>query len=259
MAEEIGSIFPTQVPEYTEAADIRRAFNLYHYGSQDVPTLPSQIIRNSIAGEFNSLNGRITTLESGGSEIVQLLVTQSLDEIFQSGTYHSIETPTLALRYPTTVPGILFVYNHTVGINTFAYQTYQTVGTSNNLHWRAGLLSGSSYTWSSWAVASKEGHTHSEYVTTTTLNNRVSSSLTASTAAVVDSSGRVSSSATISENELNQLNGISTANTIQAQLNDKAPLVHNHDTLYHRLDTQPRVYVTSTQPTGASVGDLWIF
>lgn len=257
MAEEIGTIFPTQVPEYTEAADIRRAFNLYHYGTQDVPTLPSQIIRNSIVGELNFINGRIQTLEDGGSEIVQLLNTQSLDEISSSGTYHSIETPTLVLRYPTTVPGILFVYNHTVGINTFAYQSYQTIGTSNNLHWRSGLLSGSSYTWSSWAVASKEGHTHTEFVTTTALNNRVSASVTPSAAAVVDSAGRLSSSATVSEVELNYLNGVTSA--IQAQINDKAALSHNHDALYHRLDTQPRIYVTSTQPTGASVGDLWIF
>jgi hypothetical protein len=63
MAEEIGSIFPTQVPEYTEAADIRKAFNLYHYGSQDAPSNNAQIVRNSIAGELYYLNGRITTLE----------------------------------------------------------------------------------------------------------------------------------------------------------------------------------------------------
>lgn len=259
MSEEIGSIFPTQVPEYTEAADIRKAFNLYHYGSQDAPTQSSQIIRNSIAGEFNNINNRIATLESAGSEISQLLITQNLDDVVQTGTYHSVESPTIALKYPTTTSGILFVYKHTLGINTFVYQNYQTNHTTTNLYWRAGYLSGTSYVWSSWSLASKDGHGHSEYVTATTLNNRVSQSLTASRAAVVDSTGKLASSSSITELELNQLDGISTSVTIQAQLNDKAALVHNHDGTYHKIGEQPKIYVTSQEPTGASVGDLWIY
>jgi hypothetical protein len=259
MSEEIGSIFPTQVPEYTEAADIRKAFNLYHYGSQDAPTQSSQIIRNSIAGEFNYINNRLTTLESSGSEISQLLVSQSLNDIVQTGTYHSVESPTALLNYPTTTSGILFVYRHTVGINTFVYQNYQTNHTTTNFYWRAGYLSGTSYVWASWSLASKDGHTHNEYVSTTTLNNRVSSSLTPSRAAIVDSTGKVSSSSSISELELNQLDGISTSMTIQAQLSDKAPLVHNHDDLYHKIGVQPKIFVTSQEPSGASVGDLWIY
>lgn len=259
MAEEIGSIFPTQVPEYTEAADIRKAFNLYHYGSQDAPSNPSQIVRNSIAGEFNYLNGRITTLESSGSEITQLTSSQNINAISQAGTYHSIELPTVVLGYPATVPGLLFVYSHQVGINTFAYQTYQTIGTTNNLYWRSGYLSGTDYVWSSWAVSSKEGHTHSEYVTTTTLNSRVATSLTASRAAVVDSTGKLASSSAITETELNQLDGISTSATIQAQLNDKAPLVHNHDSSYHKIGVQPTIFVTAQEPQNASPGDLWIY
>jgi hypothetical protein len=259
MSEEIGSIFPTQVPSYSDAADIRRAFNLYHYGSQDVPTQSSSIVRNSIAGELNSINERIATLETAGSDISQLLSTQSLDEIVQSGIYHSIESPTIALKYPTTTSGILFVYKHVLGINTLVYQNYQTNHTTTNLYWRAGYLSGTSYVWSSWSTASKDGHTHSEYVTSTTLNNRVSQTLTASRAAVVDSSGKVNSSTSITELELNQLDGISTAATIQAQLNDKAALSHNHDGTYHKIGEQPRIYVTSQEPTGAVVGDLWIY
>lgn len=259
MAEEIGSIFPTQVPEYIEAADIRKAFNLYHYGSQDAPSNSAQIIRNSIAGELNYLNSRINTLESGGSEITQLLSTQSLNSISQSGTYHSIELPTVVLNYPATVPGLLFVYSHQVGVNTFSYQTYQTIGTSNNLYWRAGYLSGTDYVWSAWATASKDGHTHSEYVTTTALNSRVATSLSASRAAVVDATGKLSSSSAITETELNQLDGISTSVTIQAQLNDKAPLVHNHDSSYHKIGVQPTIYVTAQEPQNASPGDLWIY
>jgi hypothetical protein len=259
MAEEIGSIFPTQVPEYTEAADIRKAFNLYHYGSQDAPSNNAQIIRNSIAGELYSLNGRITTLESSGSEIIQLLSTQNINTISQAGTYHSIELPTVALNYPATVPGLLFVYSHQVGINTFAYQTYQTINTTNNLYWRSGYLSGTDYVWSSWAVASKDGHTHSEYVTTTTLNSKVATSLTSSRAAVVDSTGKLASSSTITETELSQLDGISTSATIQDQLDDKAPLVHNHDDSYHKIGVQPTIYVTSEEPEDAVPGDLWIY
>lgn len=259
MPEPIGPIFPTQVPSYTEAADIRKAFNLYHYGTETVPTTENQVLRDSVAGEMRFINQRLAEIEAGAAEIVQLTQIQSLNDITASGLYHSPEAPSSDKNYPVSVAGILIVYRHLVGLNTFVYQSYQTSGLSNNLYWRVGNLAGSTATWQDWALASKNGHTHPENVTNSVFNARVAPSFTSSRAAVIDSNGRIASSPNITEQELNQLDGISTANTIQTQLNDKAALSHLHDERYHRIGIQPRVYVQSTAPVGASIGDLWFF
>jgi hypothetical protein len=259
MPEPIGPIFPTQVPSYSEAADIRKAFNLYHYGTETVPTLETQVLRNSVAGEMRYINQRLAEIEAGASEIIQLTQDQSLNDITVSGIYHSPESVPSDKNYPVATAGILITYRHVVGLNTFVYQSYQTSGVSNNLYWRVGNLAGATPTWQDWALASKNGHTHPENVTNTTFNSRIASSFTSSRAAIIDSSGRIASSPNITDQELNQLDGISTANTIQTQLDDKAALNHLHDDRYHRLSVQPRVFVQSSTPTGANVGDLWFW
>lgn len=266
MAEDIGTIFPTQVPSYTEAADIRKAFNLYHYGSQDVPTDISQVPANSIAGHLNYITGRISGLEAGAAEIIQLQTNQSLNNITTSGIYHSVETPTLPFNYPTTVSGLLSVYRHEIALSIFIYQTYQTSGITNNYFWRVGNLSGATPSWSLWSQASKDGHTHLNYVESDTFNNTINSKittvLTSSRAAIVDSTGKLTSSSNITELELSRLDGILTNITIQDQLNDKASLSHSHDDLYHAktgAGRQPKIFVQSDTPSGAQIGDLWFF
>lgn len=65
----IGSLYPTKIPGYEDAADIQLALRAYHYGSETYDkdnTTPSQIPANSIAGQFRDLDSRIDTIESTG-------------------------------------------------------------------------------------------------------------------------------------------------------------------------------------------------
>jgi hypothetical protein len=67
----IGNILPTQIPDYTEAADIQAALKLYHYGSTTVPTVDQiggngGIVANSVAGHLKALDVRLDTAEAIG-------------------------------------------------------------------------------------------------------------------------------------------------------------------------------------------------
>lgn len=71
MSSPIGNILPTQIPDYTEAADIQAALKLYHYGSTTVPTVDQiggngGIIANSVAGHLKALDVRLDTAEATG-------------------------------------------------------------------------------------------------------------------------------------------------------------------------------------------------
>ena len=71
MSSSIGNILPTQIPDYTEAADIQAALKLYHYGSTTVPTVDAiggngGIIANSVAGHLKALDIRLDTVEATG-------------------------------------------------------------------------------------------------------------------------------------------------------------------------------------------------
>ena len=71
-SEDIGSLYPTKVPGYNDAADIQAALRMYHYGDTAYNiqnTDPNNLQPNSIAGSFNSLNGRVTTLEGKHSPV----------------------------------------------------------------------------------------------------------------------------------------------------------------------------------------------
>jgi|694.fasta_scaffold00107_130 hypothetical protein len=71
-SESIGSIYPTQIPGYDDAADIKAALKLYHYGSVTVPTVdeigtdPGEIVANSVAGHLKALDTRIDLVEAVG-------------------------------------------------------------------------------------------------------------------------------------------------------------------------------------------------
>lgn len=69
MSSSIGNIYTTQIPDYTEAADIQAALKLYHYGSTTVPTQDQiggsgGIIANSVAGHLKALDVRLDGVES---------------------------------------------------------------------------------------------------------------------------------------------------------------------------------------------------
>lgn len=67
--EDIGSLFPTKIPGYDDAADIQAALRAYHYGSDTYDktnTDPTQIPASSVAGYLKSLSDDITALENTG-------------------------------------------------------------------------------------------------------------------------------------------------------------------------------------------------
>lgn len=67
-SEDIGTLYPTKIPGYDDSADIQAALRMYHYGSDtyDIEnTLPdsAHLPANSVAGNFASLDVRVTDLE----------------------------------------------------------------------------------------------------------------------------------------------------------------------------------------------------
>lgn len=68
-SENIGSLYPTKMPGYDDAADIQAALRLYHYGSESYDptnTNESQIPPSSIAGHLKALDTRVDTIEDTG-------------------------------------------------------------------------------------------------------------------------------------------------------------------------------------------------
>jgi hypothetical protein len=68
-SENIGSLYPTKMPGYDDAADIQAALRLYHYGSSSYDpanTNESQIPANSIAGHLKALDTRVDAVEGNG-------------------------------------------------------------------------------------------------------------------------------------------------------------------------------------------------
>ena len=65
-SENIGSVYPTKIPGYEDAADIQAALKLYHYGTSSEITTESQIIPNSVVGHIKALDTRIDTIEADG-------------------------------------------------------------------------------------------------------------------------------------------------------------------------------------------------
>lgn len=282
MAEDIGSVFNTQVPSYTEAADIRKAFNLYHYGSEIAPPDESSLQASSIAGYLKELNDDIVRLEAGITSVTQLEANQDLDDIYQSGSYLSAANPTEALGYPEPSSGYLQVVSKADPINSsrlFIFQRYQTLGVSGGteeflpqLYWRSGSRVNNLITWnSSWRQASIDGHAHDDkYYTEAEINAKVNTTLTASRAAIVDANGKLSSSDTVTKDSLDKLVGASNlGGTIEEEINDRSRLNHLHDNRYYiRSDVAsppsgsqqvPRIYVQQSAPTGAQINDLWFW
>ncbi len=66
MAENIGSVYPTKIPEYADDADIQEALRLYHYGSVVPPANLGAVEPNSVAGHLKSVNEKVTALENLG-------------------------------------------------------------------------------------------------------------------------------------------------------------------------------------------------
>jgi hypothetical protein len=68
-SENIGSLYPTKMPGYDDAADIQAALRLYHYGSEAYDpnnSDPNQIQPSSIAGHLKSIEDDIDAIEALG-------------------------------------------------------------------------------------------------------------------------------------------------------------------------------------------------
>jgi hypothetical protein len=67
--ESIGSLVPTAIPGYEDAADIQAALRAYHYGSYSynpANTSPASLVNPSIAYTITDLQDQITALGTGG-------------------------------------------------------------------------------------------------------------------------------------------------------------------------------------------------
>jgi hypothetical protein len=269
MPEPIGSFFETQVPSYTEAADIRKAFNLYHYGSETVPTSEAGILPNSMAGYIRDTLAAIDAVVEGAAVISNLGALENLNDLAQTGVYHSTANPTTALGYPATTVGLLNFWLSSSN-NTY-YQTYITnaSASTSNFYWRTGLKVQATLTWGEWQLVSKDGHTHdARYFTQSQINSKLNPTMSASKATVTDSAGRVTTLDTVTSAEVGTLAGISTASTIKDQLALKAAIDHVHTTYAALEHTHPtywlktetaKVTVSSSAPANPSVGDLWFW
>lgn len=257
MPEAIGSLFPTQVPSYTEAADIRKAFNLYHYGTEEVPTNETQILPDSMAGYIRDTLAAIDAVVIGAATINNLGVSENLNDLTQTGVYHSTASPTTALNYPSTTTGLL---NFWLSSSNNAYfQTYITnsPASGSNFYWRTGVKVQATLTWAEWQQSSKEGHVHdTRYYTQSQINAKVNQTLTPNTASYVDATGRLSSLDTVTSTELGYLDGVTSS--IQTQLNNRSILGHTHTDYWLKTETA-KVTVSSTAPTSPAIGDLWFW
>jgi hypothetical protein len=72
MAEEIGGVYNTKIPEYSDNADIQEAFTLFLYGSTTIPELAADIVTPSIAGHLSDLQESIDDISEIGLGSVYL-------------------------------------------------------------------------------------------------------------------------------------------------------------------------------------------
>lgn len=100
-SENIGSIYPTKIPGYEDAADIQAALKLYHYGTSNDITNESQIIPNSVVGHIKALDTRIDSIETNG---IGSAVLTSMPTGIDNGYIwvDSTASVTTDIRYATT-------------------------------------------------------------------------------------------------------------------------------------------------------------
>lgn len=117
MAEEsIGSLYPTKIPGYADAADIQEALRLYHYGSKTYDPLnsnPDQIPDDSIAGNLRDLNSSIAIVEAR-----------------KYGSVFSTAEPTLSNFGAEIGPGFIWVDSDDNFANNVKYSAAQLTNTA---------------------------------------------------------------------------------------------------------------------------------
>ena len=105
-SESIGAIYPTQIPGYSDNADVQAAFRLYHYGSTSYNTANTDVnnlVSPSIAHTLNSLQEQITTLTSPRE-------TAAISATAATGTVH-LNAVTASIHIYTTNATANYVLN----------------------------------------------------------------------------------------------------------------------------------------------------
>ena len=133
MPEPIGTKYPTQIPLYSENADIQTALELYHYGQEGEP---ETLEPNSIAGHLNNLeNTKVDIVPvsiPASANIETDLAYRVTGYYIQSQTSEAIETANGA-GYPainnTFYPGLLKVVNS----GSLVFQEYHVIGETGQI------------------------------------------------------------------------------------------------------------------------------
>ena len=257
MAEKIGDFYPTQVPSYTEAADIRKAFNLYHYGTEEVPASEEDILSQSMAGYIRDVLAAVEAADIGETVVSPLDDTDNLNfsEAVSSGIYKSAINLTAEqateLNYPINSLGLL---SFTKTTDSTFFQTYISVS-DGGYWWRVGVKPQVDVVWGLWQKAAESNHTHdTRYYTQSQINAKVGmTGMTASRAAIVDSTGKLTSSTT-TQADLEKVGGLSASGILGAN-----PLHTYLSALAGKLPSNQKIYVQSATPTGAVPGDIWLW
>ena len=273
---EIDPLYPVDLPEYTDAADIKKAFYRYHYGTDDAITDENEILPNSMAGYIKSTLEALAVAQNRLSEIPVLSSVTNLNTVTQNAIYLSTSNPSSANNYPTTSVGILSVVTDEDA--TYSFQIYQSI--TNQYFWRSGVKNfvTNTFTWGSWLQASDTTHTHSQYVQNDTLNNKVDSAIGASSVALralaTDASGKIITVAGTSSTDVARISGLT--DNIMTLLGGKSDTSHTHPNTYYAQQSfantagvkhTARVFVQSDQPSAGNAdpekrpaaGDLWFW
>jgi len=123
-----GAPYNTQIPNYTENADIQTALRLYHYGEDT--DIPDPLIQNSVAGHLKNL-------EETKVDIVPLTIGASADINSYTTTGYYVQPDKAnaesGSNYPVEdsefFPGLLKVVNS----GSLVFQEYHILGESGNI------------------------------------------------------------------------------------------------------------------------------
>jgi hypothetical protein len=288
MPESIGSVYSTQIPTYEEAADIKAALKLYHYGT----TTPGVVQPDSIAGHLTELQAGIDAIVS--LDVINIGADEDLNDYTTSGYYNQASNTSArsvnSANYPlfnsqayAGLLSVLYAPIDQVADNGFVYQEYQMVGDATARFYRTRTSAGSASpkTWSTWLRISESTHTHSDIYYTKTETNQLlgakegTITVTASRALASDSSGKVAASTTTTT-QLQYLSGAAgTTGTTNLVFSD-APTFSGDVTMGTALsvanggtggttkDTARKgvgIFVQSAEPDSSlrTTGDLWFW
>lgn len=274
----IGTKYSTQIPTLQSDADIQTALKLYHYGQA---TEPTNTVSNSIAGHLTALDS--AKVNKAATVLPTVGANNDLNTKETPGFYIQATSAGAAAgsNYPSynasKYAGMLIVTSD----NGVIYQDYHMTdgSTVNEKFWRAKFAG----SWTSWAQASQVGHKHNDLyylradatgetgligqpqvigaATTITSNNLTPGYVLLSGDSTTGNTGKVVASTSITRTELEQLDGISTSQTVQGQLNTKPTIYNTSGTISgHRVFVQ-QLEPNSTNNPGYTpqAGDLWFW